>query len=138
MSTIFQKYAAALLPFFILVVGASQTVLQDPKNLTVIVTFAILVAGAVATYIVKLLPGGWQGGVKTGIAILTTILSAVLPFLLPGGFTPGANLPVVAVAILNALATEFGVQIRTDPVVSGGVVADPTSVKALPEGNVVQ
>ena len=29
MSTIFQKYAAALLPFFILVIGASQTVLKE-------------------------------------------------------------------------------------------------------------
>ena len=131
MSTIFQKYAAALLPFFILVVGASQTVLKfgQAPDWNAIVTFAIVVLGAVLTFVVKLVAARWQGALKTGIAILTTILSALLPFILPGGFDPSVNVPVIIVAVLNAIATEFGVQIRTgDNAVSGGIVTDPAAV----------
>lgn len=130
MSTIFQKYAAALLPFFILVVGASQTVLKDPVEWNAIVTFAILVLGAIISFIVPLAPTRWQGGVKTSVAIITTVLSAVLPFILPGGFDPSVNVPIIIVAVLNALATEFGVQIRRDTPTVGapGLVPDPDSV----------
>lgn len=127
MSTIFQKYAAALLPFFVLVIGASQTVLHRPIDWNATIVFAILVLGAVVTYIVKLLPGKWQGALKTGVAILTTILSALLPFILPGGWVTGVNLPIVIVAILTALATQLGVAIRTTPVTSTGVALDPAS-----------
>lgn len=131
MSTIFQKYAAALLPFFVLVIGASQTVLHRPIDWNATITFAILVLGAVITYIVKLLPGKWQGGLKTGVAILTTILSAILPFVLPGGWVTGVNLPIVIVAVLSALATQLGVAIRVaDSPVGGAVVPDP---EALPK-----
>ena len=114
MNTVFQKYAAALLPFLVLVVGASQTVLKDPLNWVSNITFAILILGAIVTYVVSLVPdAAWQGRLKTGVAIITTILAAVLPFLLPNGINPSASIPVVVVAILNALATELGVQIRT-------------------------
>jgi hypothetical protein len=116
MNTTLQKYAAALLPFFVLVVGASQTVLKDPTDWQADITFLILVLGAVATFVVKLIPSlKWQGALKTGIAILTTILSAVLPFVLPGGFDPSVSVPIIIVAVLNAISTEFGVQIRTAP-----------------------
>lgn len=128
MSTIFQKYAAVLLPFFILVVGASQTVLKPgPIDWNAVVTYAVLVLGGVVTYLVKLLPGAWQGGLKTGVAIVTTILSALLPFVLPGGFDPNVNIPIIIVAVLNALATQLGVSIRTEPTNSAGTVADPDS-----------
>jgi hypothetical protein len=134
MSTVFQKYAAALLPFFILVVGASQTVLKAPIDWNATITFGILVVGAVATFIVKLVPLKWQGALKTGIAILTAILSAILPFVLPGGFDPSVNWPIIIVAILNALATEFGVQIRTTEVNSGGTTLDPAPLAAAQKG----
>ena len=139
MNTVFQKYAAALLPFLVLVVGASQTVLQDPLNWVSNVTFLILVFGAIVTYVVKLVPDvAWQGRVKTGVAIVTTILVAVLPFLIPSGFDPSATIPVLIIAILNALATELGVQIRVDDTarhlaVLPAVVApaDPSSVPTV-------
>lgn len=131
MSTIFQKYAAALLPFFILVVGASQTVLHfgadTPMDWNAIITFAIVVLGAVITFIVRLVDVRWQGALKTGVAIVTTILSALLPFVLPGGFDPNVNVPVIIVAVLNAIATEFGVQIRTTAVNTSGTTPDPAS-----------
>jgi len=135
MSTIFQKYAAALLPFFVLVIGGSQTVFGGgkPFDWSTFVPYLILVLGAIVTYIVKLLPGGWQGAAKTGIAIITTILSAILPFLLPGGWNPDYSWQIILVGVLTAVATEFGVQIRTTPVNDAGVSPDPASDR-LPEG----
>lgn len=127
MSTIFQRFAAALLPFFILVIGASQTVLKDPIDWNAIIVFAVLVLGAIVTYILPLVDKKWQGALKTGVAILTVILSALLPFVLPGGFDPSVNVPVIIVAVLNAIATEFGVAIRTTPITSTGVALDPSS-----------
>lgn len=133
MNTVFKHYAAALLPFFILVIGASQTVLHAGFNLQVDIPFAVLVLGAIITFIVQLLPSGWQGALKTGVAIVTTILSALLPFVLPGTVHLSQSVPVVAIAILNAIATEFGVQIRTAPMINAGtavpgVAADISSL----------
>jgi hypothetical protein len=102
----FQKYAAALLPFFVLVVGASQTVLHAGFNLQVDIPFAIVVLGAILSFRFPLINKAWQGGIKTGIAIATTILTALLPFVLPGTFHLSASLPIVIVAVLNAIATE--------------------------------
>ncbi len=127
-NTIFGKYAAALLPFFVLVVGASQTVLHAGFNLQVDIPFALIVLGAIVSFIVKLLPRGWQGGLKTGIALTTTVLSAVLPFVLPGTFRLSESLPVVIVAILNALATELGVYIRVNPLIDAGTAGTTPSV----------
>lgn len=127
MSTIFQRFAAALLPFFILVIGASQTVLNGPIDWNAIIVFGILVLGAIVTYILPLVNKKWQGALKTGVAIITVILSALLPFILPGGFDPSVNVPVIIVAVLNAIATEFGVVIRTTPITSTGVALDPAS-----------
>lgn len=130
MSTVFQKYAAVLLPFLILVVGASQTILADPTNWSSNITFGIVVVGAVVTYLLRLVPLKWQGALKTGAAIVTAVLSAVLPFVLPGGFVPDVNLPVVFVAVLNAIAVELGVQIRvSDAPLANGSIPDRDSVK---------
>lgn len=133
MSTVFQKYAAALLPFFTLVVGAYQTVLPqagEEADWNAIAQFAVLVAGAIATYLVPLLAIRWQGAVKTGIAILAAIISSLLPFLLPEGFDPGVSVPVIIVAVLNVIATELGVQIRSTQVSTTGVTADLPSLPA--------
>jgi hypothetical protein len=128
MNTIFQRYAASLLPFFVLVTGAATTIWNKPLNWNADITFLIVVLGAVVTYIVALSPGKWQGKLKTGIAILTTLLAAVLPFVLPGGFKPESSIPVILVAVFNALSVEFGVQIRTAiaPAVVPVLVVNPT------------
>lgn len=141
MSTIFQKFAAALLPFFILVIGASATVFPkagEPVNWNAVAQFAILVLGAIITYVVKLVQDAkWQGVLKTGVAILAAVISSLLPFLLPGGFDPSVSVPIIIVAILNAISTELGVQIRTAEVNDKGVTPDPVSTPkhlATPEG----
>lgn len=131
MSTIFQKYAAALLPFFVLVVGASATVFPqagEPADWNAIAQFVVLVLGAVITYLVPLVATKWRGAAKTGVSIVAAIISALIPFLLPGGFDPSVSVPVIVVAVLNVISTELGVQIRTgDNAVSGGIVTDPAS-----------
>jgi len=132
MNSTLQRYAAVLLPFFVLTVGATDTVLKHPGDLTVTVPFAILVLGAIGTYVAKLLDAKWQGGLKTGIAIATTILSAVLPFILPGGFDPAVSVPVIIVAVLNALATQLGVAIRVDPVLATANAAGVHNISSLP------
>ena len=132
MNTVFQKYAAALLPFVVLIVGASQTIINHPLDWVANLTFGLLVLGAIATYIVKLIPdAAWQGRTKTGIAILTTIIAAVLPFIVPGGFSPSASIPILIIAVLNALATELGVQIRIDAPMTDGPAHLATAAYAL-------
>ena len=130
MSTILQKYAPILLPFLILVVGGLQTAFpqDEPINWVNVLQFAILVVGAIGTYLVRLLPSGWQGALKTGIAIIATILAALVPFVVPGGFASDASWQLILVGVFQALTTELGVAIRTDPVNSQGVTPDPTSV----------
>lgn len=129
MSTIFQKYASALLPFFIIVVGGTQAAFNAPDvDWSAIVQFVLLVAGAVVTFIVPLVAGPWRGALKTGVQILVVILTALVPFILPSGFDPDTAVQLIIVAVLQALAVEFGVQIRKDPAVSGGVVVDPSSI----------
>lgn len=110
--TPFSAFAAALLPAAIIIVGALQAVLDDPTNWSVIVPFAILVIGTIVAYFLPLLPSGWQGAAKTGAQLFTVVLTALVPFLLPGGFDPNVNTTFIVVAVLNAIATAFGVKIR--------------------------
>lgn len=111
----FTRYLASLLPAAIIIIGGLQAILDNPGNWTVIVQFALLVVGTGVAFVVKLVPDAhWQGRLKTGAQIVTVILTALAPFLLPGGFDPNVNATLIVVAVLNALATEFGVQVRKD------------------------
>lgn len=112
--SLFTRYLAALLPVAIIVIGGLQSVLDNPTNWAVILQFALLVIGTAVAYVVKVVPTGWQGRLKTGAQIVTVILTALVPFILPGGFDPSVNATLIVVAVLNALATEFGVQVRND------------------------
>lgn len=131
MSTILQKYAPILLPFFVLVIGGTQAAFPangEPINWANVLQFAILVVGAIGTYLVKLTQGKWQGSLKTGLAIIATVLSALVPFVVPGGFASDATWQLIFVGVLNALSTELGVVIRTTDVNSSGTTPDPASV----------
>lgn len=111
----FTRYLAALLPVAIIIIGGLQAILDNPGNWVVTVQFALLVIGTAVAYIVKLSPNAvWQGRLKTGAQIVTIVLTALAPFLLPGGFDPAVNATLIIVAVLNALATELGVQVRKD------------------------
>lgn len=110
----FTRYLAALLPVAIILIGALQPVLDNPTDWTVIVQFALLVIGTGAAFGLRLLPAGWQAAAKTGAQLATVVLTALVPFLVPGGFDPAVNAPLIIVAVLNAVATELGVRIRQD------------------------
>lgn len=130
LSTVFQKYAAALLPFFILVVGGLQPLFaSDDIDWRAVTQFALLVLGAVVTFIVPLIPGPWKGALKTGVQVVVVILTALLQFLIPSGFDPAAGVQLIIVAVLQALAVELGVQIRSGPTTASGAVPDIPSVK---------
>lgn len=119
MNNILAKFALPILSFLVLVIGGSQTVFAHGFDWTTLVPYLILVAGAIGSFIAPLLPDAkWQGGFKVGIAILTTLLTAVIPFLLPGGFDPKNSWQVIVLGILNALATWLGQYIRTDSIKS--------------------
>lgn len=108
---VLQKYATALLSLAVLVLGALATALTGVVSAVDIIQLVTLFLGGIVTFIVPLLAGGWRGGVKTGVAIATTILSAIVPFVVAGHITP-AQVVLVVVAAINAAATELGVQIR--------------------------
>ena len=110
----FTRYLAALLPVAIIIIGGLQPVLDNPNDWTTIVQFGLLVVGTAVAYGLRLVPGRWQGALKTGAQVVTVVLTAVAPFLLPGGFDPQVSWTLIIVGVLNALATEFGVQIRKD------------------------
>lgn len=130
LSTIFQKYAAALLPFFIIVVGGLQPLFaSDDIDWRAVTQFALLVLGAVVTFIVPLVPGPWKGALKTGVQVLVVILTALIQFLIPSGFDPAAGVQLIVVAVLQALAVELGVQIRSGPTTASGAVPDLPSVR---------
>jgi len=133
MSTLFQKYAAALIPLAILVLAGIPAVQADPDNLSVWLPFVVLVLGAVGTWAVPLFPTGWQGRAKIGVSAIAAAVSAVLPFLLPTGWNPETSIPLLLIAILNATATALGVTIRTEPLVAtgAGTKADPAVITSL-------
>lgn len=107
-----RKYAAAILPALIILLGALQTALADNVIDQVEAGQLIaLVAGVVTTYFVPLSSGRWAGALKTGAAVLAAIATLIVPLIV--GFS-WQSLIVVALAVLQALATEIGVHVRTD------------------------
>lgn len=107
-----RKYAAAILPALIILLGALQTALADNViDQLEAGQLLALVAGVITTYFVPLLEGRWAGGLKTGAAVLAAVATLILPLVF--GFTWQA-LVIVALAALNAIATEIGVQSRVE------------------------
>lgn len=110
-----QKYATPLLSLVVVMVTAITAALSEPVTDTVIWQLVALFAGSVVTFFVPLLDNAWAGGLKTGAAILAAIATAVVPFSLNGGHLTGPEILTVVLAAFKALATEIGVQIRTEP-----------------------
>lgn len=115
-------YATALLSLAVVLITA---LISIPNFTTVtVIQFLILAAGAVAAYIVPLLKSGaWRGLVKTGMAILFAIGTAIVP--LVGSDWSFHTIGLIVLAGVNALAVQLGVAIRIDaekaqPVVTAG------------------
>lgn len=110
--SLFRKYAAALLPAIIVLLGALQTALADSRiDETEGGQLLVLVAGVGVTYFVPIVHGWWAGALKTGFAVLAAIATLIIPFIT--GFSWQA-LVIIALAALQAIATEIGVNARTE------------------------
>jgi hypothetical protein len=113
MNTLIQKYGAALLPALATLLTTFQLFRQDGViDETERGQFLILIAGLIVTYAVPLVKGRWAGALKTGAQLVAAVGMLVFP-LISGGFETDA-LIVFALALVNALLTEIGVQARTD------------------------
>lgn len=125
-----RQYAAAILPAIIILLGALQTALADGiVDVTEGGQLIALTAGVGGTFGVRLVEGRWAGLLKTGCAILAAIATLIIPLVL--GFSWQA-LVIVALAALQALATEIGVQWRTKPLIDAGTASgEPSRITSL-------
>lgn len=110
---VLNKYLAALLSIGIVILTAFVAIPEADRNPATIGQLAILALGAIVTYLVPLLDSKWAGFLKTGSAVAAALIAAAVPFITEGSIT-GVQVAIVALAALNALAVEVGVQVRKD------------------------
>lgn len=115
-NTTFAKYAALLFTALI-TIGSAAQILPAHHTQGDLVQFGIVTAGAIGAVFAGIVSKGpWPGILKTGIAIVAAILTVLQPFLANGAqvqnITPTQWI-IFGVAVLNAVAIEFGIQIRT-------------------------
>ena len=108
----FQKYAPALLNVVFIALVALKTLTFNTGSIE---QFALLIIGAVVTFIVPLTSAKWQGYLKTGTGIVIAVLTALVPLASQGWHLTQAQWITVVIAGVSALAVELGVQIRTAP-----------------------
>jgi hypothetical protein len=116
-----QKYVTAFILFANVALTPVAALLVGPFSWVAVWQYACVVASAVGSYLIPLLPSGWQGFGKTGVAILGAIFAAIIPV-----WTDTwdySTILILAMAIVAAIGTELGVQFRTDQKVSTTVNA---------------
>ena len=131
----FQKYAAALISIALVAFAFLKTALADSLDAAEVWQLIALVAGAVATFVLPLASGPWAGALKTGSAVLVALATAIVPFALQGTITP-EQWTIVALAVLNALGVQVGVDARKSVIDAGTAVpGQPVTITSLdPEG----
>lgn len=110
---ILSKYATAIVQIALVAASGLAAIAPGAYTPDVIGQLLVQVLGAVVVFLVPLLNSKWAGAVKTGAAVATAVIVAVIPIVLTGTFT-FQNGVVVFFAALTAFATEVGVQVRTD------------------------
>lgn len=105
------RYATTLLNLALLALTALVTLHYDIASIG---QFVVLILGGVATFVVPVADAKWAGKLKTGVAIVTALVAAVIPFLVQGAITPSQVFTVILAGV-TAFAVELGVQIRTIP-----------------------
>ncbi|MGN6200031.1 hypothetical protein [Humibacter sp.] len=115
-NTTFAKYAALLFTALI-TIGSAAQILPAHHTQGDLVQFGIVAAGAIGAVFAGIVSKGpWPGILKTGIAIVAAVLTVLQPYLANGGQVQNisaTNWIIFGVAVLNAVAVEFGIQIRT-------------------------
>jgi hypothetical protein len=108
----------------------------DPPS---VLQFVALALSSVLAVALKLGKGRWPGVFKTGVAVALAAIGAAIPLLTQGWYLTPAQIIVLVVAALNALAIELGVQVRVasakqavvDPNISTATVkeVDPAATR---------
>lgn len=115
-NTTFAKYAALLFTALI-TIGSAAQILPDHHSQGDLVQFGIVAAGAIGAVFAGIITkGAWPGILKTGIAIVAAILTVLQPYLANGAQVQSITATqwiIFGVAVLNAVAIELGIQIRT-------------------------
>lgn len=101
-----QKYAPTIASAAILLLGGLQVLIQTGATLVTILQFVALALSTVTTF-------GLRGRWKIALEIAMVLVAAILPFAIEQTFT-SANLILILVAVIKALATHFGVVLRAD------------------------
>lgn len=122
------KYFAGLLTLLTSLLAAVVLIPQEQwSNPFVIWQFVALVVSSATAIFLKLLTGKWAAGLKVGSAVILAAIGALLP-LLNGEWGP-VQWILVAVAALNALAVQLGVDIRVDS--AKQIIVDPNKSTAV-------
>jgi hypothetical protein len=117
-----QKYMPTILSAALLVLGGLQVLIQTGANLVTILQFVALLVTTATTFQLR---GRW----KIALEVAGVLVAAVLPFAIDQTFTK-ANIVLILIAIVKALATHFGIQVRQD---AESAAADHVQVVPLPE-----
>lgn len=126
MSTLFQKYGAALGSFLVVLLTA-LSVLPTKVSVVDILQLVVLLASAIGIYFVPLLSGKWAAGGKMTVELIGVLVIALIPFFVNGA--PSRDqIIIIIIALIKAGATQLGVAIRTEMPVSNGLVPDAVSV----------
>ena len=120
MNLVTQKYAAALLPFAVVILTAFQASADDGIDRVEALQLAAIVAANIVVFLVPLLPNGWHGAFKVGAAVIGALVTAWIPIV--NNAWDGGTITVLVLAALNALAVQLGVSIRLSAV--AGAIAD--------------
>jgi hypothetical protein len=124
-----------LLSFLIVVLTAVQGMMNF--GLVSDLQLVALIVSSVIVIIVPLVKLSWAGALKTGLDLVFAGVVILIPFvaLWVGGapITRDAVMLII-VAIVKAIATEFGVQVRTDwgATTPKALAASPAVVPAVP------
>lgn len=116
MNNTLQRYAPSVLSFLVLVVGGLQAaVASGPITWVVVAQLAVLILTTATTWLVPLVDSRWRGRAKTGLELVGVVLTLALPYIAAGRIS-AAEILLVVVAVIKAIGTELGVQLRVDPV----------------------
>lgn len=107
------KYASAIIGIVFTVLTAFVALPESQRDPATLIGLVLVGLGAVGTFLLPLLKGGWAAGLKVAVAVLAAILSAVIPFLVTGTLTT-TQIVIVVLAGVNALAVQVGVDLRQD------------------------
>lgn len=130
------RILAALLHVAVAVAGVLGAAIAAPRDLSVWAQIAVVALGAAVTYIVPLTNAKWRAWLKVMLgAVIPAAIIAALPFIpvVGHGFDPQNALPLI-MAVLVAIGTQLGVDVRTNPIPAPD---SPAVLSSLPTPAVV-